>query len=205
MEIYIDTKQLREYCKSLDSVFRHMQNHGGPLTSGEKSLYNAIRRYMNTAENELRKLTIRGMGAAMPHDPRGAHVSVSRDKVKSVNGAIRAQIKIYQPKTAGSVKASYIPERKLDKNPHQRGGNRLPRSRRTEMLQNYGPRDRGFILRWLESGTSSRKSRYGNRGSIAPHARFGPISEQYLEPVLQRLCEKIEKKTAELIYKGKLD
>lgn len=51
--------------------------------------------------------------------------------------------------------------------PGQRGGNRITRSDRTASLLSYYGKDRGFILRFLNSGTDTRTSRFGNRGSLS--------------------------------------
>ena len=182
-----------------------MESGSRSLSGGQKALYNAIRKYMSEAETELRVLTIQRLGAMMPNDPRGAHYSVSRDKVRSKKGTIYGQIKILQPKTAGSVKASYVPTRKLDENPHQRGGNRRPRSARTIQIMSYGPRDRGFILRFLESGTAERHTRNGNRGSITARPRFARAAQSGFETVVQNLAAKIDNKIRELVSQGRLE
>lgn len=203
MEFRMDIQGLVEHKKTLDAMFIHAESGGSrSLSGGEKGLYNAVRRYMAEAETELRKITIANLGASMPNDPRGAHVSVSRDKVRSKKGLIFGQIKIYQPKTAGSKRTTYVPVRTL--RPGQVGGNRRQRSRRTEQIMSYGPRDRGFILRWLETGTATRMTRYGNRGAITAHPRFGRAASAGVEQVAQELANKIERYMVKLFEKGTL-
>ena len=81
MEVEID-KSLIQHQKELESLLVDMETGGSrSLVGGQKSLYNAIRRYMAQAETELRLLTIGSMG--LPDDPRGSRYGVSRDKVKS--------------------------------------------------------------------------------------------------------------------------
>ena len=113
---------------------------------------------------------------------------------------------------------SYVPTRKLDANPKQRGGNRVKRSPRTQQIMNYEGRDRGFILRFVNSGTKTRvigfrntqkgnRSKYesrvtrisrgmkagtGNRGSIAPRNWFMSSAESALGAAAQTIAELIE-------------
>ena len=183
MEIEFDHKALMQHAQVLESLMLDIE-HGGSrsLIGGQKSLYNSIRRYMADAETELRKLTIGSMG--LPNDPRASRYGVSRDKVRSKKGLIYGQIKIYQPKTAGNRKNTYVQPRKLDQNPHQRGGNRVPRSARTQQMLDYGPRDRGMILRWLSGGTGQRTAGtrngklHGNRGSISARSEERRVGKE---------------------------
>ena len=111
---------------------------------------------------------------------------------------------------------SYEPPRTLT--PGQRGGNRRKRSERTEQIMGYGPLDRGFILRFVNSGTKTRvigfrntqksnrskyearvtrisrgdKARTGNRGSIAPRNWFMSSAESALGNAAQTIADLIE-------------
>lgn len=209
MEIEFDHKALMQHAQVLESLMLDIE-HGGSrsLVGGQKSLYNSIRRYMADAETELRKLTIGTMGIA--NDPRASRYGVSRDKVRSKKGLIWGQIKIYQPKTAGSMKSTYKQPRKLDQNPHQRGGNRVPRSARTQQVLDYGPRDRGFILRFLEGGTGQRTAGTrngrlgGNRGSISPRHYFSRSVNSHVDTVMEHLAQRIDQRIEELTASGKL-
>jgi hypothetical protein len=80
--------------------------------------------------------------------------------------------------------------RKVEANPHMRGGNRRRRSHRTIQIDSYEGKARGFILRFVNSGTKQRfiggRNTYksnieylnriekgtGNRGRIAPRNFF---------------------------------
>lgn len=202
-------KAMMQHSQVLESLMLDMQRGGSrSLAAGQKSLYSAIRRYMAQAVTELRLLTIGSMGIA--NDPRASRYGVSRDKVRSKKGTIWGQIKIYQPKTAGNRKTTYDQPRKLDQNPHQRGGNRVPRGARTQQIMDYGPRDRGFILRWLENGTRQRTAGvrngrlHGNRGSIAPRHYFSRSAQSHIDQVMENFAKKIDAKIEELVNKGKL-
>lgn len=204
MEITIDIEGMTQYKEKMHSLMVHLQGGKANLTGGEKSLHAAIVKYMNQAEAEFRIATIDKLGSMMPSDPRGAHVSVSRGKVMSRKGMIVGRIGIYEPKRAGSVKTSYVPERKLDANPHQVGGNRRLRSAQTNRRMSYGPRDRGFILRFLEGGTNTRATKYGNRGALTATGNFAKATRASAEAVAVNLVQRIDAKIEELMSTGAL-
>ena len=64
---------------------------------------------------------------------------------------------------------------------NHRGGNRIPRSRRTEDLLTYQGKDRAFILRFLNSGTASRHNGYRPTGAIAARNWFPGLAQKELE------------------------
>ena len=108
---------------------------------------------------------------------------------------------------------NYEPPRK----PSVRGGNRRKRSTRTQQIMSYAPLDRGFILRFVNSGTKTRvigfrntlrsnRSRYdktvtrihsgdkyhtGNRGAIAARNWFMQSAESSLGNAAQQIAEMI--------------
>lgn len=85
-------------------------------------------------------------------DPRGTRGAVKRYMAGKYLGGV---VSILDGKKSGS-KNSYEAPRKL--RPGQRGGNRMLRSQRTDDMLHYGPDDRGFILRFVNSGTNPRYS-----------------------------------------------
>lgn len=121
-------------------------------------------------------------------------------------------------------------------NPHQtprhsqgrkRGGNRMPRGERTQQILNYAPLDRGFILRFVDSGTKQRfvgfrnerkanRNRYietkqrwdaggthtGNRGAIAARGFFQRYGENAMHYAAERLAEMIEKELGNTLDKN---
>ena len=72
------------------------------------------------------------------------------------------------------------------------------------MRMSYGPRDRGFILRFLEGGTHSRDTKYGNRGAIGATGRFGMATRASAEAVAVSLAQKIDAKIEQLMSNGSL-
>lgn len=123
---------------------------------------------------------------ALGNDPRGAAQSVRSSVYKSLLGG---QVNILEGRGGGSS-SSYSPPRTLREG--QRGGNRRPRSARTEQVDGYGPGQRGFILRFVNSGTSERQTRYGNRGSIAARNWFRTAGDAELNAAAERIARVIE-------------
>ena len=146
----------------------------------EKRLRGAIREILMEARKELSKNAKTGL--QMESDPRHAYRAVRSSVYKRLFGG---QVNILQSRRAGKG-SLYEPERKgLPK----RGGNRRPRSKRTEQLMSYQGKDRGFILRFLNQGTTTRTSYGGNRGSITARNWFRGASLQEM----QRAAEKMQK------------
>jgi hypothetical protein len=90
-----------------------------------------------------------------------------------------------------------LPAESQRKTSHERGGNRMPRSRRTEDLLTYQGADRGFVLRFLNQGTSSRESGVGYRGAIRARNFFASSSLA----AMQKAAEQLDTLIEELIKK----
>lgn len=77
---------------------------------------------------------------------------------------------------------------------NHRGGNRIPRSRRTENLLTYWGSDRGFILRFLNEGTPNRSTNgVRNVGQIGGNRWFSRMSQDELERTAQMFDELMTK------------
>ena len=144
-------------------------------------------------------------------DPRGATQSVRRSVYKKILGG---NINILNRRTATCNRSTYEAPRKIYPGMKgHRGGNRMIRSQRTEDILHYGPLDRGFILRMVNSGTNPRYSGGGRvalrgssarnffkmqedgtgyRGSIAPRNFFGTSGEREMQTALSNLQKIIE-------------
>ena len=135
-------------------------------------------------------------------DPRGARHAVRTTVYKRVLGA---NINIFNSRKAHGSN-SYEPPRKGVSN---RGGNRRSRGTRTARIMSYDALDRGFILRWLNSGVDDRAIRFtqregrktdkwnkhpntGNRGSIAPRNFFRPLGDRAMGIMRSNLEAAIE-------------
>jgi len=117
----------------------------------------ALRKLIRRVIKEARKETIRNI-RFKNGDPRHSAQSVRTSVYKKILGA---NINIYNSRKAHGA-TTYEPPRTLI--PGQRGGNRRPRGGRTKQIMNYGPLDRGFILRMVNSGTKGRYAGYGRNG-----------------------------------------
>lgn len=147
---------------------------------------------LRKARNEVAK------SAKFKSDPREASRAVRRSVYDKILGG---NVNILNSRRAHGV-TSYVPTRKLDANPKQRGGNRVKRSPRTQQIMNYEGRDRGFILRFVNSGTykaNPRSTRLGNRGTITPRNWFTHAGQQQMQALTQRLSRMIDEEFKKLI------
>lgn len=152
-------------------------------------------------------------------DPREARNAIRSTVYKKILGG---NLNILNSrKTHGTN--DYEPPRKL--RPGQRGGNRRPRSVRTNNVMHYGGYDRGFILRFVNSGTKQRNiehlveikradgtskfrwrndnGAYGNRGAIAPRNWFKGASERELVDASEKLAFLIDTELENILSKTK--
>ena len=176
----------------------------------EKKVQGLIRKVLV----QVRRAIGEAAGDAMKSDPRQAYKAVKTAVYRQILGG---NVSIYRKKRASGGGGSYEPPHTL--RPGQRGGNRRPRSGRTKKLQSYMGSDRGFILRFLESGTQERGinftpdearehvhrgSRGGNlkkygktintgtRGNIAPRNFFGRSSQQAMRNAAGNIVQMID-------------
>ena len=157
----------------------------------------AVRKLITQEIGKARAAISQSARGSMHSDPRDAYKAVRRSVYKSILGG---QVNILNPKGgASSSGSSYRPQRKLDTNPHQRGGNRRKRSARSDQVDGYVSKDRGFILRFVNSGTVSRQTRYGNRGSIAARNFMASSGQRELEAAAERLGALIDQELVRLM------
>ena len=135
---------------------------------------------------------------AMASDPRQAYKAVRRSVYKSILGG---QVNPFTPSGgASSSGSSFAKARKLDNHPPQRGGNRRKRSARTDQVDGYVGKDRGFILRFVNSGISKpRQTRYGNRGVIPARNWLATSGQRELEAAAERLSALIDKELVKMM------
>ena len=133
-------------------------------------------------------------------DPRRAYAAVKRSLYKKVLGF---NVSILNQKK-GSVKAMALwnPTRKLDENPRQRGGNRIPRSARTKEVDGYFGKDRAFVLRFANSGTTQRLTRFGSRGAIRSRRLFEASASFQMQGAMDDITQIIEEIMAEEFNKA---
>lgn len=158
----------------------------------EKRLREALGKALAKVRKRLMDDARTGLG--MQSDPRNAYKAVLYTIYSRLLGG---NVSILQRRKAGRPGAYVAP-----RSGHiGRGGNRWGRSARTEAMQGYEGTDRGFALRFLNSGTVPRKihsytdrggvkndtTRGGNRGAIASRNWFGTKSKAELEKIVPEI------------------
>ena len=156
----------------------------------------AMRKLISQEVSKARAAAAQAASGALKNDPREAWKAVRRSVYKSILGG---QVNILNQKGAASGSNGYRPARKLDSNPHQRGGNRRKRSANTDRIDGYVGKDRGFILRFVNSGTAERQTRYGRRGSITARNWFPNIGQRELEAAAERLAAEIDRELVRIM------
>ena len=156
----------------------------------------AMRKLISQEVSKARAAVAQAASGALKNDPREAWKAVRRSVYKSILGG---QVNILNQKGGASGSNGYRPARKLDSNPHQRGGNRRKRSAETDRIDGYMGKDRGFILRFVNSGTAERQTRYGRRGSITARNWFPNIGQRELEAAAERLAAEIDRELVRIM------
>lgn len=174
--------------------------------------------------NLVRKIIRRHLIEARAKTVRGIHFKHGdpRDAVRAIRIAVYRRVlggnlNIFNsPKAHG--KTNYTPKRTLK--PGNRGGNRRSRSSDTVRYMSYAGPDRGFILRFVNSGTSDRKVRFthsdsrkkdkwnnnpnsGNRGKITPANFFEPAADRALAQMSEELAASLSEELTELMNSKK--
>ena len=165
----------------------------------------ALQKLIQQALTEIRPGMVAAARSALKSDPRGAAHGIRLAVYKKILGG---NINILNMKRKAGKPTSYEPPRKLDANPHQRGGNRVPRGARTQQVMHYGPHDRGWILRIVNSGTGDRTAGMrsgrlsGNRGSIAARNFFGSAGMPALMKAADVLANLIDTELEKILNKN---
>ena len=169
------------------------------LSSNPKT-QKALQKLINKALSEVRPEVVSRIRNSLNTDPREAARSVRRITYRQILGG---DLNIRNKKRKAGQPNSYEPPRKLQ--PHQRGGNRVPRTQRTNQVMHYGPSDRGWILRIVNSGTTERMAGTrngrlsGNRGSIAARNFFQPLGDRAVGVMRDNLARAIEEELTKLL------
>ena len=175
-------------CVEIEGADRVEQLFDQLLTT-DPTMDRMLRKLISKAMREVRSKTSNDISGYLKSDPRKAARAVKHSVYKRLFGG---NVSILQKRKAGSEFATLIRPRKLDQNPRQRGGNRIKRNNDARnRLDKYFGSDRGFVLRFINSGTVQRQSRWGNRGSIAARNMFGHIAPWHMEQALEEISEAI--------------
>ena len=166
----------------------------------------ALQKLIQQVLKEAREQVVNATRGSLSSDPRGAAQGIRRIVYKKILGA---NLNILDRQKRAGKPTDYEPPRKLDQNPRQRGGNRVPRGARTNTVMHYGPSDRQWILRIVNSGTSERHAGnrggrlHGNRGSIAARNFFGPAANSALMRAADNLATLIDTELEAMLNKKK--
>ena len=162
----------------------------------------ALQKLIRKALMEVRPELVSAARSAMDSDPRGAAHGIRLSVYRKILGG---NVNILNMRKKAGKPTNYEPPRKLK--PHQRGGNRVPRSTRTDTVMHYGPHDRQWILRFINSGTGDRTAGTrggrlsGNRGSIAPRNFFRGAGERALTRAADNLATLIDTELEAMLNK----
>lgn len=184
-----------------DAVILEQQKVLEAALSTNPKTQKALQKLIRKALMEVRPELVAAARGAMGSDPRGAANGIRLSVYKKILGG---NVNILNSRKAGKP-TTYEPPRKLQ--PHQRGGNRVPRGTRTDTVMHYGPHDRQWILRFLNSGTSDRMAGSrggrlsGNRGSIAARNFFGRAGSSALTKAAENLATLIDTELEAMLNK----
>lgn len=161
----------------------------GSLMTNDPIFNRNLHKYVKQVLREARRNLTKDAKAYMKSDPRKAAMAVKHSVYKTIIGG---NISILQ-KGKGHAGARYElhRHRKLDENPRQRGGNRRERYSERNRLDTYYGTDRGFILRFISSGTVLRTSRYGDRGVMRHTNWFGHTAPWQMQTAAVKLADAI--------------
>jgi hypothetical protein len=162
----------------------------GRIMTSNPQMAGIFRKYIRQVLKDARKKLSQDVKSYMKSDPRKAAQAVRFSVYKSLFGG---NLSILQKKKGSAGKKYDLRRiRKVEQNPHMRGGNRRTRGDdgRNRLDYYYGA-DRGFALRFLGSGTVTRTSRFGNRGSIRQTNWFGHTAPWHMEDAASQVAEAI--------------
>ena len=177
-----------------DTIILHQQQVLEAALSTNPKTVKALQKLIDQALAEVRPQVLAAIRGQLGEDPREAVRSVRRITYRKILGG---DLNIKDMKRKAGQPTTYEPVRKLRAG--QRGGNRVPRGRRTDQVMHYGPNDRGWILRMVNSGTGRRMAGTrngrlsGNRGSIAARHFFKNAAEPAIAIAASILGEMIDR------------
>ena len=159
----------------------------GRIMTSDPDMARITRSYIRKLLSQARANLSKDAKSYMESDPRAAYRAVKHTVYKQLFGG---NLSILQKRKSGA-KYELKRIREVEQNPHMRGGNRRPYNESNSRLDKYFGYDRGFILRFISSGTVARQTRYGNRGSIRQSDWFGHTAPWHMETAAQELADAI--------------
>ena len=147
----------------------------------EKKVQGLIRKVLLAA----RRTIANDAKDAMKSDPRKAYKAVKSAVYRQILGG---SVSLYNRKRGKFD--SYEPPHTLKAG--QRGGNRRSRSNDTKAQNGYFGKARAFVLRFYNSGTVERQTRFGNRGAMPSRRVFSTSAVFQMETASKEISQMIE-------------
>lgn len=157
----------------------------GHLMTSDPYMAGNLRKLIRQLLKDARKRVSDDIAEYLDDDPRKSARAVKYAVYKTLFGG---NVSILQKRKSG-VKYELRRVKKLQ--PGQWGGNRRPRVKENNRLDYYYGADRGFILRFLSSGTVERKTRYGSRGNIGQRNLFEHVAPWQMRTAAEELAANI--------------
>lgn len=156
------------------------------IITKDASMERQLRSIISKALKKARSNVSKDAKAYLENDPRGAYKAVKHSVYKKLFGG---NISILQ-KRRRSAPTTYV-RPKADRT-GKRGGNRVPASERTKQVNSYAGSDRGFVLRFINAGTTKRMTRLGNRGKIPASNWFSHVAPWQMDMAANIVSDAIE-------------
>ena len=156
----------------------------------EKKLRNAIHKLILKAREKVATVA----ETKLKNDPRKTAHAIRSTVYREVFGANLNLLSSKKANSPGPIPpVRYRLQTETNRKGNHRGGNRRPRSSRTIQMLGYQGFDRSFVLRWTSDGTTTRTTKYGNRGAISPRGWFAPAATNALNQMSDELVAMIDK------------
>lgn len=160
----------------------------GELMTTDPYMAREMKKFIRKALKAARKDLSDDAKKYLDSDPRRAARAVKYSVYKAMFGG---NLSILQ-KGKGTAGARYKLIRKKKIQQGHRGGNRRPYvDDERNRLETYFGADRGFILRFINSGTVARQTRYGNRDHIRQSNWFGHTAPWHLQDAAAAVANEI--------------
>ena len=164
------------------------------LLMSNPNMEKKVQKIVRTVLSHVRKDVSNAARGSIKNDPRQAYKAVKSAVYRRILGGNVSILSKRRAGQRGTVPPIYHAlEHRVNSKGNHRGGNRMPRSRRTEDLLTYQGADLGFVLRFLNAGTSDRESRIGKRGAISARSFFADSSQQAMQKAAEELDVLIER------------
>jgi len=169
-----------------------------------------VRKLISKELRAARSRISKELAKELESDPRKAALAVKSSVYKQLFGG---NVSILAKRRASSTRVTLNRERTLE--PNKPGGNRRRVSTRTKQLESYYGSDRGFILRFLNAGTTGRHIQFtpngkrkedkwnkhpntGNRSALTGNNMFANTAPRHMVLAVETIIKEVENYIASL-------